>query len=110
MLPSRHLIDYDALLRDARQECALDFSPYLQERLPSLWRNAYLGAISHEPNLVRFGHRSSECVLHELSHAMNMNYDYDNPAENAIRTNGNSGSGLMMRWANTAGREYVFWR
>jgi hypothetical protein len=62
MLPSRYFIDYEALLLNARQESAADPSSFLQGSLPLLWRDAYLIAISHEPNLVRFRHRTFEYI------------------------------------------------
>ena len=62
MLPSGYFIDYEAVMLKARQECAADRSSFLQECLPSLWRDAYLSAISHEPNLVRFRHRTFEYI------------------------------------------------
>jgi hypothetical protein len=62
MLPFRYFIDYEALLLKARQECAADLPSFLQQCLPSLWRDAYLSAISHEPNFVRFRHRTFEYI------------------------------------------------
>lgn len=62
MLPSRYFIDYEVLLLNAGQESATDPSSFLQDSLPLLWRDAYLSAISHEPNLVRFRHRTFEYI------------------------------------------------
>jgi hypothetical protein len=57
-LAPQHAIDYDVLLSGAKDHGAFDAASFLQQRLPSTWRDAYLSTISHEPNLVRFRHRT----------------------------------------------------
>jgi hypothetical protein len=52
MLPTGYFIDYESLLLKARYECRTDLPLFLWEHLPTLWRDAYLNTIPHEPNLV----------------------------------------------------------
>lgn len=60
MLPARYVIDYESALSAARQQTTASIMLLLQESLPSLWRDVYLNTIAHEPNLVRFRHRTFE--------------------------------------------------
>lgn len=60
MLPSRYFIDYEALLFG--EEYVPNRSSFLQQHLPLLWRDSYVRVISHEPNLVRFRHRTFEYI------------------------------------------------
>lgn len=64
MPPSRYAIDYEAALSAAREQSTVNIAIALQQRLPSIWRDIYLGTITHEPNLVRFriGTWESEAV------------------------------------------------
>ncbi len=62
MLPSRYAIDYEAVLSAAREQSAVNTALVLRKRLPSVWREVYLSTISHEPNLVRFRHRTFEYI------------------------------------------------
>jgi len=62
MLPYRYAIDYQAALSAAREQGALSTAIALQQALPSIWRHAYLRTITHQPNLVRFRHRTFEYV------------------------------------------------
>lgn len=61
MLPSKYMIDYVALLSSA-SGVGGTFTDLLSERLSSLWRDAYCSTITHEPNLVRFRHRTFEYI------------------------------------------------
>jgi len=60
MLPSRYSIDYEAVLSEARTHSTVNTTLALKEHLPSRWRDVYLSAIRHEPNLVRFRHGTFE--------------------------------------------------
>jgi len=51
MFPSRNALDYEAVL-SAATEGSANLVLFLQETLPSLWREAYLRAVTHQPNLV----------------------------------------------------------
>lgn len=62
MLPSRHIIDYEATLSAARKQSRSNTEIIFQESLPTLWRDVYLSTITHEPNLVRFRHRTFEYI------------------------------------------------
>lgn len=55
------MIDYVALLSSA-SGVGGTFTDLLSERLSSLWRDAYFSTITHEPNLVRFRHRTFEYI------------------------------------------------
>jgi len=59
-MPSKFIIDYVALLSE-NGECRT-LALLLGECLPNLWRGAYLKTITHEPNLVRFRHRTFEYI------------------------------------------------
>jgi hypothetical protein len=61
MLPARYAIKYDEVMSEARERGA-NLAQVLQQRLPSIWREAYLSTITHEPNLVRFRHRTFEYI------------------------------------------------
>jgi hypothetical protein len=61
MLPSKYIIDYVALQRSESRERGMLAVP-LRQRLPTLWRDVYLSTITHEPNLVRFHHRTFEYI------------------------------------------------
>ena len=52
-LPAQYVIDYQVLLHDARQEGA-NLIRYLRKRLPCLWRDLYLAAVSRPTNIVCF--------------------------------------------------------
>jgi len=54
----QHAIDYDVLLSGAKDHGAFDPASFLQQRLPSTGQDVYLSTISHEPNFVRFRHRT----------------------------------------------------
>lgn len=60
MLPARYAIDYESALSAARPETTTSTMLLLQDRLPSLWRDVYLDTITHQPNLIRFRHRTFE--------------------------------------------------
>lgn len=62
MLPSRYSIDYEAVLSGAGALGAANTTLFLKERLPLVWRDTYVRTISHEPNLVRFRHRTFEYI------------------------------------------------
>lgn len=62
MLPTKYAIDYEGVLSESSGRGTANTALFLHERLPSLWRDAYLIAISHEPNLVRFRHRTFEYI------------------------------------------------
>jgi len=47
---------------DARAHGFANISLVIKERLPSVWRERYVTTISHQPNLVRFRHRSFEYI------------------------------------------------
>jgi hypothetical protein len=55
-------MDYNTLLSDPKDKSTCHTVHVLRERLPSLWRDAYLSTITHEPNLVRFRHRTFEYI------------------------------------------------
>ena len=58
MLPPKHRVDYQNLLSAARMR--MNIASYLSQEIPSKWRAVYIKSISHEPNLVRFCHRTFE--------------------------------------------------
>lgn len=62
MLPYRYAIDYKAALSAARDEGALNIAIAFEQALPWVWRHAYLRTITHQPNLVRFRHRTFEYI------------------------------------------------
>lgn len=62
MPPSAHIIDYEGLLSEASGRGTSNTALLLQELLPSLWRDAYVSTISHEPNVVRFRHRTYDYI------------------------------------------------
>jgi hypothetical protein len=62
MLPTKYSIDYEGVLSESSGRGTANTALFLHERLPSLWRDAYLSAISHEPNLVWFRHRTFEYI------------------------------------------------
>jgi hypothetical protein len=61
MLPSKHIIDYRALMSSGSRESGR-FATLLRQHLPTFWRDVYLSTITHEANLVRFRHRTFEYV------------------------------------------------
>ena len=62
MLPARYVIDYQAALSAAKQGNSRNVALVLRECLPAIWRQVYLTTITHEPNLVRFRHRTFEYI------------------------------------------------
>jgi hypothetical protein len=62
MILSKYSIDYEAVLSEARAHGATNPALILQERLPSIWRDAYVKTVTHEPNLVRFRCRTFEYI------------------------------------------------
>jgi hypothetical protein len=62
MLPAAYTIDYEAVLLDLTSHRPLNVSVLFADRLPSLWRDVYLTAITHEPNLIRFRHRTFDYI------------------------------------------------
>jgi len=62
MLQSHYAIDYHALLSDAGKRRVPHLAPFFEERLPLVWRGVYIKTVSHEPNLVRFRHRTFEYI------------------------------------------------
>jgi hypothetical protein len=62
MLPSSYAIDYQAAWSAAREQSALNIAIAFERCLPVIWRQAYLRTITHEPNLVRFRHRTFEYI------------------------------------------------
>jgi hypothetical protein len=63
MLPSRYVIDYEAALSAARERSTGNIAIALHQGFPLIWRQAYLRTITHEPNLVRFRHRTFEYIF-----------------------------------------------
>jgi len=47
-----HTIDYPAILSAAPHDGIANVASFLQEALPSLWRDAYLNTVTHPTNLV----------------------------------------------------------
>src|SRR5215472_5874087 len=62
MLPLRYAINYESALTAVRVHNAAITTLLLGETLPNLWRDVYLSTIKHEPNLVRFRHRTFEYI------------------------------------------------
>ena len=62
MLPSRFAINYEVALTPARQKTTTNITLLFRESLPSMWRDVYLSTITHEPNLIRFRHRTFEYI------------------------------------------------
>ena len=62
MLPRNFTIDYESALSGARRQSTASTALLLRDILPSLWRDVYLSTITHEPNLVRFRHRTFEYI------------------------------------------------
>jgi hypothetical protein len=54
LLPSAHVLDYEALLCDAKAEGVINISAFLRTRLPSHWRDLYVSAVARPTNIVRF--------------------------------------------------------
>jgi hypothetical protein len=78
MLPPPGTIDYNALFSEAKDQGTRHTLSVMQERLPSIWCNEYLSRITHQPNLVRFRHRTFEyiCDLYsQLEIAGDVPYD-----------------------------------
>jgi len=48
-----HHVDYESLMSAAPSQGAVAVALFLREVLPSLWRDAYLKTITHQPNLAR---------------------------------------------------------
>ncbi len=61
-LPSRHVIDYAALLSAARAEAGANAVLFLSEKLPFKWRDVYVATVEHPTNLVRFRYRTFEYI------------------------------------------------
>jgi len=61
MFPSRNALDYEAVLSIATEGSG-NLALSLQETLPSLWREAYLSAVTHQPNLVHLHLGSFEYI------------------------------------------------
>ena len=59
---SGYAIDYEGVISNARHQFGTNIALVLQECLPTLWRDVYLDNISHEPNLIRFRHRTFEYI------------------------------------------------
>lgn len=62
MLPSRYAIDYNAAFTTAGEVSVVHLAIAFEQRLPSIWRHAYLSTITHEPNLVQFRHGTFEYI------------------------------------------------
>ena len=52
-LPSRHAIDYHAILTEAQAE-AVDVISYLRRQLPPKWQESYRASVAHPTNIVRW--------------------------------------------------------
>ena len=61
-LPAEYVVDYEALLHDARVE-GTKVVLYLLQHLPFKWRELYLAASSRPTNIVRFSCRSFEYIF-----------------------------------------------
>ena len=61
--PSRHAIDYAALLSAARAESEMNLTLILKEQLVSQWCDRYVRTATHVANLVRFPFRTFEYIL-----------------------------------------------
>jgi hypothetical protein len=62
VLPTKYVINHEAVLSSAGPRSAASLVQLLRESLPSIWRNVYLSTITHEPNLVRFRHGEFEYI------------------------------------------------
>jgi len=77
-LPVQQMVDYEALLHDARLERSTNVVSYLRDYLPFKWRDLYLTAVSRPTNIVRFMCRSFEYffdLYSELEAAGEVAYD-----------------------------------
>ena len=61
-IPRQCAIDYSAILSAAPTSGVANTLLFLQESLPSLWRDAYLKTTPHQPNLARLCYGSFEYI------------------------------------------------
>jgi hypothetical protein len=64
-LPAEHVVDYEALLHDARLEPNVVL--YLRKHLPPKWRDLYVASVCRPTNIVRFACGTFEYVFDAYS-------------------------------------------
>lgn len=61
--PRKHVVDYTALLDDARLESPNHLAAYLRNHLPDHWRKSYISTAVRPTNIVRFPSGSFEYIF-----------------------------------------------
>jgi hypothetical protein len=113
--PSRHAIDYAALLSAARAESEMNLTLILKEQLVSQWCDRYVRTATHVANLVRFPFRTFEYIFDSYSELESMgeipyNQTIQNRVVAVIGTSTRAGeirdAGRLRNWAAPA-EEFV---
>ena len=62
-VPPQYVVDYAALLDEARLEHAPSLEAYLRRHLPFKWRDLYVARVGRPTNIVRFPSRTFEYIF-----------------------------------------------
>jgi hypothetical protein len=107
-----HRIDDETLLKEGQLDSYETAVSFLTEKLPLVWRGAYLGTMPREANIVRVQHRSFEYIYDSYASSESTSPDLNSPAIEArlvgvsgrsVITEHHHDSYRLSRWPGEAG-------